>query len=374
MYQVGYKKLYFRAGQVSFVFKVVSFLELMAQIGSLEDVRKKVLQGTLEVQKCFRGHRARQYFHELKEGVVTLQSYVRGEIARKEYNTLLSLKEQVACKKLNLDKQLMAVVQIQSVLRGWLVRRRARRIWNSKQSNVSKRKPGRRISEVKDLSPEMLPSVVEELQKRVVMAEVALGRKERENAALREQVQQFEARWLEYESKMKSMEEMWQKQMASLQMSLAAARKSLVTDNTISQPGKHHDTTQSPRFYDSEDMSLGPQTPDAAAPPIRYLNNGIEAAASGLKNGGHDSVSPLIKEFEQRKRNFDDEVQAIVGVKSVTPPNPTEEVRKLKHRFEVWRKDYKFRLREAKAKVQRMGHAEAEKHRRNWWGKKIKRF
>ncbi|KAL0306471.1 UNVERIFIED_CONTAM: Myosin-2 [Sesamum radiatum] len=292
MYQVGYKKLYFRAGQIS----------------SLEDVRKQVLQD------------------------------VRGEIARKEYNTLLSLKEQVACKKLNLDKQLMAVVQIQSVMRGWLARR-CSRIRNSKQSNVSKRKPGRRISEVKDLSPEMLPSVVEELQKRVVMAEVALGRKERENAALREQVQQFEARWLEYESKMRSMEEMWQKQMASLQFSSCAysvcarvrarswdkavelqedavgsdpyARKSLVTDNTISQPGKHHDT-QSPRFYDSEDTSLGPQTPDAAAPPIRYLNNGIEAAAGGDKNGGHDPVSPLIKEFEQRKQNFDDEVQAIV--------------------------------------------------------------
>ncbi|XP_020554045.1 myosin-2 isoform X1 [Sesamum indicum] len=351
MYQVGYKKLYFRAGQ----------------IGSLEDVRKQVLQGTLEVQKCFRGHRARQYFHELKEGVVTLQSYVRGELARKEYNALLSLKEQVACKKLNLDKQLMAVVQIQSVIRGWLVRRRSSRIRNSKQSNVSKRKPGRRISEVKDLSPEMLPSVVEELHKRVVMAEAALGRKERENAALREQVQQFEARWLEYESKMKSMEEMWQKQMASLQMSLAAARKSLVTDNTISQPGKHHDA-QLPNFNDSEDTSLGPQTPDAAAPPIRYLNNGIKAAASGDKNGGHDPVSPLMKEFEQRKRNFDNEVQAIVEVKSVAPLNPTEEVRKLKHRFDVWKKDYKFRLREAKAKAQRMGHAEAEKHRRNWNG------
>ncbi|KAK4439890.1 Myosin-2 [Sesamum alatum] len=353
MYQVGYKKLYFRAGQ----------------IGSLEDVRKQVLQGTLELQKCFRGHRARQYFNELKEGVVTLQSYVRGEIARKECNALLRLKEQVACKKLNLDKQLTAVVQIQSVIRGWLVRRRSSHVRNSKQSNVSKRKPGRRISEVKDLPPEMLPAVVEELQKRVVMAEVALGRKERENAALREQVQQFEARWLEYESKMKSMEEMWQNQMASLQMSLAAARKSLIADNTIGQPGKHQDA-QSPRFYDSEDMYLGPQTPDATTPPMRYLNNGIESAAGGDKNGGHDPVSPLVKEFEQRKRNFDDEVQAMIEVKSGHTPslNPTEEVRKLKHRFEVWKKDYKFRLREARAKAQRMGHAEDEKHRRNWNG------
>ncbi|KAI3457512.1 hypothetical protein Pfo_014175 [Paulownia fortunei] len=348
MYQVGYKKLYFRAGQ----------------IGALEDVRKQVLQGTLEVQKCFRGHRARRYFHELKGGVVTLQSYVRGEIVRKEYSALLGLKEEVAFKKL--DEQLMAVVQIQSVIRGWLVRRHFSNLRNSKQSNVSKRKPGRRISEIKDLPPEMLPSVVEELQKRVLMAEVTLGRKEKENAALREQVQQFEARWSEYESKMKSMEEMWQKQMASLQMSLAAAKKSLGTDNTIGQPGKLHGA-QSPCFYDSEDMSLGPQTPGGST-PVRFLNNFIEAAAGGDTNGGLNPVSPLVKEFEKRKQNFDDEAQAIVEVKSGHAPsvNPVEELRSLKHRFEAWKKDFKVRLREAKVKAHRLGHAEAEKHRRKW--------
>lgn len=26
------------------------------------------------MQKCYRGHRARRYFHELKEGVISLQS------------------------------------------------------------------------------------------------------------------------------------------------------------------------------------------------------------------------------------------------------------------------------------------------------------
>ncbi|PIN19625.1 Myosin ATPase [Handroanthus impetiginosus] len=350
MYQVGYTKLYFRAGQIS----------------SLENVRKQVLQGTLEVQKCFRGHRARRYFHKLKGGVVTLQSYVRGEIARKEYSVLLGLKKQVACRKL--DEQLMAVVQIQSVIRGWLVRRQLGNLRNSRQSNVSKRKPGRRISEVKDLTPEMLPLVVEELQKRVLMQEATIGRKEKENAALREQVQQYEARWSEYEAKMKSMEEMWQKQMASLQMSLAAAKKSLGTDNTITQPRKRHGT-QSPCFYDSEDTPLGPRTPDGST-PARVLNYGIEAAADGDTNGGLNPVSPLVREFEQRKQNFDDEAQAIVQAKSenALPVNFAEELRRLKQRFEAWKKDYKVRLREAKAKVHKMGHhAEAEK-RRTWNG------
>ncbi|KAG8386266.1 hypothetical protein BUALT_Bualt03G0131200 [Buddleja alternifolia] len=354
MYQVGYTKLYFRAGQ----------------IGALEDVRKQVLQGTLEVQKCFRGHRARRYFHELKGGIVTLQSYVRGEVARKEFDVMLRLKKQVSCKKQ--DEELMAVVQIQSVVRGWLVRRHFSYPSYSKQLNVGKNKSGRRISEVKDLPPEMLPSIIEELQKRVLMTEASLGKKEKENTALREQLQQSQARWSEYEAKMKSVEDMWQKQMASLQMSLAAAKKSLGTDSTIGQPGKLH-SSQSPRSYDSEDASMGPHTPGCST-PVRFLNNGIESAAGEDMNGNSNAVSPLVKEFEQRKQNFDDEALAIVEAKSGHSLNPIEELRRLKQRFEAWKKDYKVRLREAKAKVHRMGHVEAEKHRRKWWGKRSKRI
>ena len=73
---------------------------------------------------------------------------------------------------------------------------------------------------------QVLPSVMAELQRRVLKAEATLGLKEQENATLREQLQQYEARWLEYEAKMKSMEEMWQKQMASLQVSFCLYIKS----------------------------------------------------------------------------------------------------------------------------------------------------
>ncbi|KAK6132735.1 hypothetical protein DH2020_033540 [Rehmannia glutinosa] len=354
MYQVGYKKLYFRAGQ----------------IGALEDVRKQVLQGTVEVQNFFCGNRARRDIHELKGVVVTLQSYVRGENARKEYSRLLRLKKQVAREKL--DEQLMAVVQIQSVIRGWLARKHLNHLRKSEQSNTSKPKPGRRISEVKDLPPQMLPSVVEELQKRVLMAEATLGHKEKENAALREQVQQFDARWSEYEAKMKSMEEMWQKQIASLQISLAESKKSLGTDNTLRRPGRL-DGAQSPHYYDSEDTSMGTQTPGGST-PLRFLNNGIDDVPCNEMNGGLDPVSHLVKEFEQRKQNFDHEAQAIIEVKPGHSPsvNLVEEFRRLKHRFEAWKKDYKVRLREAKAKVHRLGQTEGEKHRRKWWGKRSK--
>ena len=64
------------------------------------------------------------------------------------------------------------------------------------------------------------PPTLKELQQCVAKAEEVLEQKEEENAALREQLQQVETRWSEYEVKMKSMEETWQKQMASLQVSL----------------------------------------------------------------------------------------------------------------------------------------------------------
>ncbi|XP_042040544.1 myosin-2-like isoform X2 [Salvia splendens] len=349
MYQVGYTKLYFRKGQIDI----------------LEDARKQVVQGTLEVQKCFNGRHAYQDFRKLKEEVLTLQSYIRGEIARKEYGALLGLKRQVI--RTRPDKLFMATVQIQSVIRGWLARKEFNHLWNSKQLNVSNPKHGGRISEIKDPQQETLSLVVEELQKRVSMAEATLGQKETENMGLREQVVQYEARWSEYEAKVKSMEETWQKQIKSLQMSLAAAKKSLIAENAIN-PARRLDGAQSPPFYESEDMSMGTQTPGGST-PMRYANNGIDDT-----NGSLNPVSHLTKEFEDRRRAFDEEALAVVEVKSdQSPIHAVEEFRRLRQRFEAWKRDYKARLKEAKGKVYKLGRSDAEKHRRNWWGKKSKR-
>ncbi|KAI8527289.1 hypothetical protein RHMOL_Rhmol12G0063500 [Rhododendron molle] len=73
MYQVGYKKLFFRAGQ----------------IGVLEDTRNCTLHGILRVQSSYRGQQARCYLKELRRGVSTLQSLVRGENTRKAFAVLL---------------------------------------------------------------------------------------------------------------------------------------------------------------------------------------------------------------------------------------------------------------------------------------------
>ncbi|XP_074357443.1 uncharacterized protein LOC141697113 isoform X2 [Apium graveolens] len=45
---------------------------------NLEETREEVfLAGTIEVQKCFRSYQVRRYFHELKRGAISLQSYTR---------------------------------------------------------------------------------------------------------------------------------------------------------------------------------------------------------------------------------------------------------------------------------------------------------
>lgn len=78
---------------------------------------------------------------------------------------------------------------------------------------------------------EVLPFVIEELQKHLFVSKTTLGQKEKENAALKEQAKQLEAHWSEYEAKMRTMEETWEKQIASLQVS---SRVRLIILETVS--------------------------------------------------------------------------------------------------------------------------------------------
>ncbi|KAM7492624.1 hypothetical protein LguiA_035545 [Lonicera macranthoides] len=330
MYQVGYTKLYFRVGQ----------------IGALEDIRKQVLQGTLEVQKCFRCHRARRHFHELKRGVITLQSFVRGENTRRDYDALFELRKESARKTRN--ERLAATVYLQSVIRGWLARKQFTHLQNLEllkhDGSNYRQKQVWKTSKVKDLSEKCIqnqPSGMEELQRRVLKAE-------EENAALREQVCQLEAQRAEHEVKMKLMEEMWQKQISSLQTSLAASKKSLLSENTTSQPA-----SPSPYHHDSEEsIPVGSQTPGRST-PTRFSSSGSDFRPVRETNGGLNTVSNLVKEFEQQKQHFDREAKTIVDLRSTQSPtsNQNEELRRLKFKFEAWKKEYKVKLREAKHKV-----------------------
>uniref|UniRef100_A0A2P2KG50 Myosin motor domain-containing protein n=1 Tax=Rhizophora mucronata TaxID=61149 RepID=A0A2P2KG50_RHIMU len=357
MYQVGYTKLYLRTGQ----------------IGKLEEQRKQLLQGILGIQKCFRGCQARQYFHEVKKGVTTLQSFIRGENARMKYGSIA--KNYAVNASQTVDEHLAAIICLQSAIRGWLAQQQLSDKCKLKRRSYenTKRKPGKKISEVKIVPQEQVEaqsSILAELQKRVVKAEAALGQKEEENASLREQLQHSERRWSEYEARMKTMEEMWQMQMASLQASLAAARKSLAADNTAGQPGKL-DSSTSPHGCDSEDnLSGGSQTPGGGT--INKVFGAIPGFRAGRDNNGSiNVVNSLAKEFEQRTQNFEDDARALVDVsagQSASTINPDQEIRKLKLRFETWKKEYKVRLWETKARVHKLRHGD-KKSCRKWWGR-----
>ena len=66
------------------------------------------------------------------------------------------------------------------------------------------------------------PSVLPNLQRRLLRVETELGQKEEENAVLRQKLQQFDEKWSQYEAKMKSMEKTWQDQLTSMQVSFIA--------------------------------------------------------------------------------------------------------------------------------------------------------
>lgn len=156
-------------------------------------------------------------------------------------------------------------------------------------------------------------------------------------------------------------------------MSLAAARKSLGVDHhTVGQHGRL-DAATSPRYYDSEDAtSMGSRTPGAST-PLKYTNSVHDVGVGRDTNGTLSAVSNLVKEFEQQRQAFDNDAKAIVDVKSgqsASNVNSDAELRKLKARFEMWKKEYKVRLRDTKAKLNKLGHSEAERSRRKWWGRK----
>ncbi|KAH8507944.1 hypothetical protein H0E87_010191 [Populus deltoides] len=343
MYQVGYTKLFFRTGQ----------------IGVLEDTRNHTLHGILRVQSCFRGHQARAYLRELKRGICVLQSFVRGEKIRKEYAVSQQrhraavviqrhIKSTICGKKYKDMHQ--ASIMIQSVIRGWLVRRFSGDAGLLK-SGATK---GNESDEVL-----VKASFLAELQRRVLKAEAALREKEEENDVLHQRLQQYENRWSEYELKMKSMEEVWQKQMRSLQSSLSIAKKSLAIDDS------ERNSDASVNASDEREFSW-----DTGS-----NHRGQESNSARPMSAGLSVISRMAEEFEQRSQVFGDDAKFLVEVKSgqvEASLNPDRELRRLKQMFEAWKKDYGSRLRETKVILNKLGTEEGalDRVKRKWWGRR----
>ncbi|XP_072962124.1 myosin-1-like [Typha angustifolia] len=351
MYQVGYTKLFFRTGQ----------------IGALEDTRNRTLHGILRVQSCFRGYQARHHVRERARAIVTLQSFVRGERSRQVYLGLLQshraaiiLQRNIkggAARKNFVDIRNASVV-IQSVIRGWLVRRCS--------GNIALLNNIRGLEDKKGSESDQIlvkASVLAELQRRILKAEAALREKEEENDILHQKLQQYDNRWLEYEQKMRSMEEVWQKQMRSLQSSLSIAKKSLamddaerISDASVEQSWDSNTNHVATRRREDSGTHLGSRVLD------REMSAGLSV------------ISRLAEEFEQRSQVFVDDTKFLVEVKSGQAEaslNPERELRRLKQNFESWKKDFNLRLRETKVILNKLGTDEAnsDKVKRKWWGR-----
>ncbi|KAF9623991.1 hypothetical protein IFM89_007689 [Coptis chinensis] len=345
MYQVGYTKLFFRTGQ----------------IGVLEDTRNRTLHGILRMQSCFRGHHARCYVRELRRAILTLQSFVRGAKDRKEYAILVQrhraavviqrqMKVRVARKVFMNSRE--ASMIIQSVIRGWLVRRCSSDVGLL----ISTRSKGSEPDQVL-----LKASVLAELQRRVLKAEAALREKEEENDILHQRLQQYETRWSEYELKMKSMEEVWQKQMRSLQSSISVAKKSLVVDDAERRSDASVNLTENNSW---DTGSTKGQESNGVRPGLRVLDREMSAGLS--------IIGRLAEEFEQRSQVFGDDAKFLVEVKSGQAEarlnlNPDRELRRLKQVFEAWKKDYGTRLRETKVILHKLGNEEAQSLGSNGW-------
>jgi myosin-5 len=133
MYQVGYTKLFFRTGQVA----------------ALENAKRKMLHGTLCIQKHFRGLHFRQGYQGLKKGAMTLQSFIRGERARIHFDNAVKrwraavliqkyTRRRIAATMFN--DQLKHIILLQSVMRGCLARMKYKCLQNEEESKVSHNK------------------------------------------------------------------------------------------------------------------------------------------------------------------------------------------------------------------------------------------
>ncbi|PAN46757.1 hypothetical protein PAHAL_9G212200 [Panicum hallii] len=346
MYQVGYTKLFFRTGQ----------------IGKLEDTRNRTLHGILRVQSCFRGHQARHHARERIRGVLALQSFIRGENARYVYSSLLRkhraatiLQRNVRCwlARRYFTNIRRASVVIQSGIRGDLVRRCN---GNIDLINVLREFESKQEAEGDQIL--IKASVLAELQRRILKAEATVREKDEENEMLHQRLQQYENRWLEYEQKMKAMEEMWQKQMRSLQSSLSVAKKSLALDET-------------PRMSDSSvDQSW-----EINGNHVGSGSQLVPLTAGREMNAGLSVINRLAEEFEQRSQVFADDATFIVEVKSGQADaslNPDMELRRLKQNFDSWKKDFGSRIRETKVILNKLGNGNESSPnsvKRKWWGR-----
>ncbi|CAM0946755.1 unnamed protein product [Alopecurus aequalis] len=182
---------------------------------------------------------------------------------------------------------------------------------------------------------------VAELERKAAEAEARLRQKEEENAALRRRIESYHVRWLEYEIRIKSLEEAFHDQLASLQMTRDAARMA----------------QELPYPYDDRHGSSVTKVPCEDAPPGRLWQAGCRRSADGSKRSS--AVGRLGAEFCRGSQALERGAAALAAEPrppwqpGVPSADSVGDLKKLKAQFRAWKKDYKARLRKAKAEMDR---------------------
>lgn len=142
-----------------------------------------------------------------------------------------------------------------------------------------------------------------------------------------------------------------------MQISLASARKSLASDDCMIRKNEKYEFSTS-NNNKKEAMSA------EITNPADGIGMGRDSKVS------NNAVNHVAREYEQRKRCFEDDIQCLIQYSYVNA-NPDEELQKLRNQFKLWKREYKVRLRETKSTIHKNAITEAEKSKKNWWGKKV---
>ncbi|KAK3015439.1 hypothetical protein RJ639_007771 [Escallonia herrerae] len=219
---------------------------VLKQLCAIGDATQRAKQRAIGIQKCIRGHQARCRYHEIKTGIIALQSSIRGWLSRRSLNKV----EEV--NKISIEN-----------------------------------KEGMRIMDYKYPNSEVPNSDIVDLERKILKAEAALGNIEEENATLRQRLEQYEEKWQQYEAKIKFMEKMWQDQLTFIQVSLAEANL------------KAKDTDRKDEKLDTIRHLIGMSPKDE----LRKLKLGFEAWENEYKARLRETKAILHKLGCSHKRN-----------------------------------------------------------------------
>nr|GMD09014.1 myosin-2-like isoform X2 [Ipomoea batatas] len=308
-----------------------------------EDEERGVLQkGVVIIQRCFRGHQACRYYHELKMGAIALQSFVRGENARNGYQCLVKrLRAIVIIQKHTREhrkrtEQLTGIICLQAGIRGCLARREFdKQIASRDTDNLGNKNELTKVPQI----------VLLDLRRKVLITEAALERKKDENASLKKRIAEFETKWKQYEARMQYMEKMWQDQLTSIQTSLAAVRKRQAAAGNGS-----------------------PRLPKTSSGRLAFKPSCVLKDAAHQVNGRVDSPCHNAQ-FRTALDNHPESSSWIQSGQEVSSFSAKEDLAKLKQRFKSWKKDYKTRLKEAKTTMKKLGQPDRGVGSKIWCGR-----